>query len=262
VLALWSTVARLAGIVAFSAAVGSGAAPAGVVPAHAAVQSGTPAHGVVGRDVGDDSCSSSLGSNAAFGVVATTAGRPYYASPCLSSEYAWASGLDYRPEFYVNLADPGHRSSHWGQGGPQTCHRSAKYGVGCAFDYGYEAAAAAWGYARSAGASGTGRWWLDVEIDNTWGYSEAGIAANVAVIRGALQELRSHPHVSAGIYTETVWWDYITGNTRSFDTTAVWGGGAGSKRHASENCLAHSITGGPALLAQWIAGGIDHDIAC
>jgi hypothetical protein len=258
VLALWSTFARIAGVAVLGAVLGSGT----TVPTHVSTLSGAPAHGVVGRDVGDDSCAATLASDAAFGVVATTAGRPYYSSPCLASEYAWAKDLAYSPEFYVNLADPGQRSSHWGQGGPQTCHRFAKYGVGCAFDYGYQAAAAAWGYARSIGASGTGRWWLDVEIDNTWGYSEAGVAANIAVIRGALQELKSHPHVGAGIYTETVWWDYITGGTRSFGTTPVWGGGAGSKQHASQNCLAHSITGGPALLAQWIAGGIDHDIAC
>jgi GH25 family lysozyme M1 (1,4-beta-N-acetylmuramidase) len=112
------------------------------------------------------------------------------------------------------------------------------------------------------GASGAGRWWLDVETDNTWGYTRNGVAANIAVVRGALDELRGHAHVSAGIYTETTWWTYITGATTSFSHTAVWGGGANSKRHARLNCRAHSITGGPALLAQWISSGIDHDIAC
>jgi hypothetical protein len=258
VLGISSPLARIAGI-ALTAALGSGAV---VTPMQLASASGTPPRGVVGRDVGDTSCAATLGSGAAFGVVAATAGRPYYASPCLASEYAWAKNLAYRPEYYVNLADPGHHSSHWNQGGPQACHPRPKYGLGCAYDYGYEAAAAAWGYAHSVGATGIGRWWLDVEIDNTWGHTTQGVAANIAVIRGALQELRSHAHVAVGIYTETIWWWEITGDTRSFATTAVWGGGAGSKRHASANCLAHSITGGPALLAQWISGGVDHDIAC
>lgn len=257
-LALWSTLARILGVVVLGAVVGS-SAPA---TSHLASAAGTPPRGVVGRDVGDTSCASTLGTNPAFGVVATTAGRPYYPSPCLSAEYAWAENLAYRPEYYVNLADPGHRSSHWNRGGPKACHPQSKYDVGCAYDYGYEAAAAAWGYAQSVGASGIGRWWLDVEIDNTWGYSAQGVAANIAVIRGALQELRSHPHAAAGVYTETIWWWEITGDTRSFSTTSVWGGGAGSKTHASANCLAHSITGGPALLAQWISGGVDHDISC
>jgi hypothetical protein len=258
VLALLSTLARLAGVLAFGAALGSGSAPAVVSLSHA----GPPPTGAVGRDVGDVSCASALSSDVDFGVLATTAGKPYYPSECLSSEYAWASGLAYRPQFYVNLADPGHKSAHWAQGGPRTCHRGPKYDVGCAYDYGFEAAKTAWGYVRAVGTSGDGRWWLDVEIDNTWGYTRNGVAANIAVVRGALDELRSHAHVSAGIYTETTWWTYITGATTSFSHTPVWGGGANSKRHARLNCRTHSITGGPALLAQWISSGIDHDIAC
>jgi len=197
-----------------------------------------------------------------FGIIATTAGRPYYSSPCLASEYAWASGLAYRPQYYVNLADPGHRSPHWGQGGPRACDRGPKYDAGCAYDYGYEAAAAAWAYVSAVGAPGTGRWWLDVETDNTWGYTQNGIAANRAIIRGALNYLRHHRHVGAGVYTETSWWWIITGGTTRFSHTPVWGGGAGTKRNARANCRTHSITGGPALIAQWIRQGIDHDIAC
>jgi hypothetical protein len=256
---LWSTILR-AVVVALLGTVLGGSESA--LPMHPAAVASAPPQGIVGRDVGDSSCASALDANAAFGIVGTTAGRPYYPSPCLSAEYAWAKQLTYSPEYYVNLADPGHRSSHWDQGGPKTCLPHAKYNLGCAYDYGYEAAASAFGYAQSVGASGAGRWWLDVEVDNTWGYGAKGVAANIAVIRGALQELRSHPHVGAGIYTETVWWWEITGDTRSFSTTAVWGGGAGSRQHASDNCLAHSITGGPALLAQWISKGIDHDISC
>ncbi|HWA64892.1 MAG TPA: hypothetical protein VG899_00805 [Mycobacteriales bacterium] len=257
-LTLWSTILRVIAAALIGGVVGSGPG----VPTLARVPSGGPVSGAVGRDVGDASCASTLGTNAAFGVIATTAGRPYYASPCLAAEYAWASSLAYRPEYYMNLADPGHRSSHWNLGGPKTCLPHAKYNVGCAYDYGFEAAANAWDYVRSIGASGAGRWWLDVEVDNTWGYGAKGVAANIAVIRGALRALRSKPHVAVGIYTETVWWWEITGDTRSFSTIPVWGGGAGSRAHASENCLAHSITGGRALLAQWISRGVDHDLVC
>ena len=257
-LALWSTLVRLVGVAILAAVMG----PAASSPQHQATRSVVPERGAVGRDVGDTSCASPLGTNPAFGVIGTTAGRPYYSSACLSSEYAWASSLSFPPEYYINLANPGHGSTHWDQGGPKHCLPAARYNIGCAFNYGYEAAAAAWGYVQALGASGAGRWWLDVEIDNTWGYTARGVAANIAVIRGALHELRSHPHVAAGIYTETLWWWEITGDTRSFSTTPVWGGGAGSKRHAAQNCLAHSITGGPALLAQWISGGVDHDLAC
>lgn len=217
---------------------------------------------MTGYDVGDLSCSTALPSGGSFAVVGTTAGRPFHRSPCLDTEYAWAKSLSFWPQLYLNLADPGRKSSHWGHGGPKRCHRRIKNDAGCAYDYGYEAAATAWGYAQAAGAAGRGRWWLDVEIDNTWGTGRAGVAANVADIRGALRYLRRRAHATVGIYTETTWWQTITGGSRRFAHTPVWGGGADNRRNAKRNCRAHSITGGRALLAQWIVGDVDHDLAC
>ena len=257
-LALLSTLTRYVGVLALGAVLGSGATPVSV----AARQMGNPPAGAVGRDVGAASCAHTLPTGASFGVIATTDGRPYYPSPCLAAEYAWAHALPYRAQYYLNLADPGHKSPHWAQGGPRTCHRTPKYDRGCAYDYGYEAAATAWGFVASVGPAGAGRWWLDVEVDNTWGYTRAGEAANRAVIHGALDYLRHRHHVTAGVYTETVWWAFITGGSTAFSSTPVWGGGADSKAHARRNCVDHSITGGPALLAQWIRAGVDHDIAC
>jgi hypothetical protein len=231
-------------------------------PADAAVHHARfPRAGTTGYDVGAVSCHDPLPSGGSFGIVGATAGRPFHPSPCLSAEYTWASSLTYAPQFYLNLADPGHRSAHWGAGGPRRCHRKLKYDVGCAYDYGVKAAAAAVKYVKAVDSSGRGRWWVDVETDNSWGTSRAGIAANIADIEGALHYLRSQRHTSTGIYTETVWWSAITGGAR-MRHTAVWGGGADSKRHARANCRKHSITGGPALLAQWIVGSVDHDLAC
>ena len=193
-LALLSTLTRYVGVLALGAVLGSGATPVSV----AARQMGNPPAGAVGRDVGAASCAHTLPTGASFGVIATTDGRPYYPSPCLAAEYAWAHALPYRAQYYLNLADPGHKSPHWAQGGPRTCHRTPKYDRGCAYDYGYEAAATAWGFVASVGPAGAGRWWLDVEVDNTWGYTRAGEAANRAVIHGALDYLRYSHHVSAG----------------------------------------------------------------
>jgi hypothetical protein len=100
-----------------------------------------------------------------------------------------------------------------------------------------------------------------VEIDNTWGRGRAGIAANIADIRGARHYLRRHLHVTVGVYTETAWWQQITHGAR-MRHVPVWGGGADSLRHARHNCRSRSITGAPALLAQWIVGTVDHDLAC
>lgn len=215
----------------------------------------------MGYDVGAQSCATGLPTGGAFGVVGATAGKPFHPSPCLGSEYSWASEQTYRPQYYVNLADPGHTSSHWGRGGPRPCHRAAKYDAGCAYDYGVKTAAAALQDVKAVGSDGQGRWWLDVEPDNSWGVSRSGVTANIADIKGALHYLRSRPHTSAGVYTETAWWFAITGGAQ-LPRTAVWGGGADSKHHARANCRSHSITGGPALLAQWITGTVDHDLAC
>jgi len=230
-------------------------------PAQSLQQQSFPRHGAVGNDVGAQSCSTPLPSGGSFGIVGATAGRPFHASTCLDAEYAWARTRTYAPQYYVNLADPGRRSSHWGVGGPRTCHRTVRNDAGCAYDYGVEAAAAAVSYVRAIGSSGHGRWWLDVEVDNTWGTGSAGLAANIADIRGARHYLRRHLHAAVGVYTETGWWDQITGGVR-MTHLPVWGGGANSIRHARQNCRRHSITGGPALLAQWIVGSADHDLAC
>jgi hypothetical protein len=136
-----------------------------------------------------------------------------------------------------------------------------KNDVGCAYNYGVRTAAAALSYLRAAAANPRARWWLDVEIDNTWGRGRAGVAANIADINGARHYLRHHLHTLVGVYTETSWWSQITRGAR-MPHVPVWGGGADSRRHARQNCRAHSITGGPALLAQWIVGTVDHDLAC
>ncbi|HVW80644.1 MAG TPA: hypothetical protein VHB69_06880 [Mycobacteriales bacterium] len=249
--------ARLVSLVLLGALAGSGS-----VPMNAAARTGgNPPSGAIGRDVGFQSCSQPLATDVSFGVVGVNAGRPYFPSSCLSLEYTWATSLTYRPQYYMNLANPGRKSPNWGQGGPRGCDRTPKYDAGCGYDYGWRAAKAAWGYVAAVGAPGRGRWWVDVETDNTWAYSSKGIAANRMIIRGAVNYLRHKRHVTVGVYTQTIWWALITGGAR-FSKTPVWGGGAGSKRNARSNCKPVSITGGPALMAQWIRHGVDHDIIC
>jgi hypothetical protein len=221
-----------------------------------------------GVDVTADSACSTISSGSAFAVIRATTGRPY-ASPdagCFRAAVVQAEALPAAPQFYMNLADPGKASAgHWNDGGPRACHTARNYDRGCAFDYGYLAAKQAVGFASSQGAAAGSRWWVDVEIDNTWGSASGAPghkAANVADIRGALNYLGSHGY-PAGIYTETKWWGPITGSPATFSHVPVWGGGALTPKLARANCKAVSITGGPALLAQWFNQKTDdHDIAC
>ena len=101
-LALFPLISRIAGIVALSSVIGSSGAPSVV----SARSSGTPQRGAIGRDVGSASCHYALGTNVDFGIIATTAGKPYYPSGCLSTEYAWARRhLDQVKRKALSLAD-------------------------------------------------------------------------------------------------------------------------------------------------------------
>jgi hypothetical protein len=218
----------------------------------------------------DVSCSSSLMSGSTFAVIRATSGQPYSDADttCFHNALTAAAQLPAAPQFYLNLADPGKASAgHWNAGGPRSCHVAKDYDLGCAYDYGYEAARQAVGFAASQGAAAGSRWWVDVETDNSWGNRHLSdppghTAANVADINGALHYLSAHGYPS-GIYTETAWWNAITDSSKAFSSVPVWGGGADSAANARANCRQVSITGGPALLSQWfVTKSVDHDIAC
>ncbi len=222
-----------------------------------------------GTDV-SSSCSGSLTSGARFAVVQATNGKPYSTvdPSCFATELAAAARLPGAPEFYLNLADPGKASAgHWNDGGPKACHVAKNYDLGCAYDYGYQAAKQAVGFAASQGAASGSRWWVDVETDNSWGNRHltdppAHAEANIADIQGALHYLGAHGY-PAGVYTETAWWNPITGGSKRLSNVPVWGGGADSAANARANCKQVSITGGPALLSQWfVKRSVDHDVAC
>ena len=179
-----------------------------------------------GTDVnaGAGSCSAGLPAGAGFAVIRATNGQPYgnADTSCFTAELSKASGLASAPEFYMNLADPGKASStHWAKGGPKACHAATDFDPGCAYDYGYLAAEQAVDFAATNGAVTSSRWWIDVEVDNSWGQKHltsppAHQAANVADIQGALRYLSSHGH-PAGVYTETAWWTAITGGSKGFE---------------------------------------------
>jgi hypothetical protein len=213
-------------------------------------------------------CADGFPTGIGFAVIRATNGQPYGSADasCFQTETMAAQQLPAAPQFYLNLADPGTASTHWNAGGPKRCTTTANYNSACAYDYGYEAAAQAISFARVNGAPVASRWWIDVEIDNTWGNAAGGVpghlAANVADIQGALRYLAAHGY-PAGVYTETSWWQAITGSPKSFSRVPVWGGGAGSAADARANCRQVSITGGPALLAQWFTDTThDYDVAC
>jgi len=180
----------------------------------------SPPPGSVGHDVSYPQCTSSGGSattvgslGGAFGVVGVTGGRPWGPNSCSAAEYAWASSLPNAPALYMNTANPAPTSSYyWPESGavdPVLCKdATSTTDPGCAYDYGWHAAADAL-TKQAAGLPNAANlaWWLDVETANTWNGSGN---ANAADLQGSVDYLRSHGVPSVGLYSISSAWTSIT----------------------------------------------------
>ncbi|HEV7677566.1 MAG TPA: hypothetical protein VGQ42_03255 [Candidatus Dormibacteraeota bacterium] len=218
----------------------------------------------VGYDISYPQCPSSTPRNAAFGIAGVTNGLPWSANPCLRSQWSWAAGRPGAAALYVNTANPGPISSHWRLGGPRACaDPSSTSDPGCAYDYGWNAAAQAMGVARTAlpaGAATSHAWWLDVETGNSWNGSTA---ANTADLQGYVDYLRAQHVPSVGVYSTGYQWGVITGGAQLGTSVLDWVAGASSQKQAAAMCTtAASFSGGKVTLSQYPANGFDADWRC
>src|SRR5947209_4499108 len=98
---------------------------------------------------------------------------------------------------------------------------------------GFTTPGAAADYATKQGLTAPGMWWLDVEKDNSW--SRDSLTLNRYAIQGAVDFLRSGGRI-VGIYSNSDWWNTITGGTWSpSGVTADWVGTV-KKQSASAFC--------------------------
>jgi hypothetical protein len=246
--------------------------------------------GAVGHDVSYPQCTSAGattttvgGLGGAFGVVGVTGGRPYGANSCSTAEYTWASSLPSASALYMNTANPAPTSSfYWPASGttdPALClDASSKTDPGCAYDYGWHAAADALTHqAANIPTALTATWWLDVETGNSW---NGDGASNAADLQGAFDYLRNQGVGTVGIYSTSYQWQTITGGYNPTNTYAsrwaseftamypmtgspVWIAGVGSLSNANTACASAGFAGGPVWLAQYADGsGYDADVAC
>jgi hypothetical protein len=239
--------------------------------------------GTDGHDISHPQCDQQLPVGSAFGIVGINHGRPFSTNPCLQAQYRWASG---RPSaaVYVNTSNPGPASAYYwpasGRSDPARCTDSkSTTDPGCAYDYGWHAAAYALTAGRQLGVAILGRtWWLDVETGNTW--TGNGIS-NTAVLQGMLDYLRDHGVARVGLYSTGYQWQRITGGytastaadyRRSWSPNVtpdyplheapLWVAGGGSSGSARVKCST-SFSGGPAVMVQFIGkDGFDTNIRC
>jgi hypothetical protein len=216
--------------------------------------------GTTGYDVSFPQCGKPLPRGGSFGVVGVTNGLPWSANPCLGTQYQWARSMSSPPSLYLNTANPGPPSKYWNRAGPEACANPTSYSdTGCAYNYGWNAAADAFATASSAtsGASRTNFWWLDVETLNSW---EGSREANAATIEGYLDYLTGQGVAGVGVYSTAYQWSLITGG-HELPSAPNWVAGASNQRAAPRLCGA-SFTDGPVWLVQYSSKGAGADYVC
>jgi hypothetical protein len=236
-----------------------------------------------GHDISHPQCDGRLPGRSAFGVVGINQGRPFSTNPCLAGQYRWAATRPAPAALYVNTGNPAPRSAYyWPRSGtrdPALCVDSrSRTDPGCAYDYGWHAAADALATGRKLGRAALGHtWWLDVEITNTW---NGDGRANTAVLQGMYDHLRAHGVARVGVYSTGYQWRTITGGysaSSARDYRSAWARHftpryplhaaplwvAGGTAATARGLCKTSFTGAPARMVQFLgADGFDTNLVC
>ncbi len=157
--------------------------------------------GTYGYDISNYQCGDLPPSPHTIGIVQVVGVSMGATNPCLASEAAWAGG-GLNLYMYLTFGAAGHSSDG-------SCDNTASPD---ACNYGFLAAQDAFAQARAAGVNTSVAWWLDVEPDvpglPAW---STNLAANAALVQGALDGLHAEGINSAGIYASPGNWNGIVG---------------------------------------------------
>ncbi len=230
-----------------------------------------------GNDVSYPQCNQTLPSGQAFGIVAVNEGLPNTTNTCLEEEISWAelsSGASRQPKasLYVNTADPGNHdiadwpaSNYAPSGGSRVDDPYGTCGGGnnqaCAWQYGWDLADLD-AQTRGVADPGSYRWWLDVEIINSW---ESSTKNNRADLEGMADYFR-RIGATVGIYSTTGQWDPLVGTvppSSPLYRLPEWRPGAKTLSQAKKNChLARLTGGGTVTITQWTTRSGNSDFSC
>jgi hypothetical protein len=240
----------------------------------AGVARAAPVAGPLGVDVSQPQCGRPLPTGQAFALVGVNGGTARTTNPCLASQLAWArrsTGATVHDDvqLYVNTGNPGGPdAASWPRSGSNRygkCHGSDS--TSCAYQYGWDRArddAMNRGISRPEGYM----WWLDVEIANTWDYTDGGPARNVAVLEGMTEYFTSIGVRGVGLYSTRYQWTQIVGDavgsTSSLNGLSNWrpAGSGSTLEDARANCgLAPLTPGGRVELTQFTSD-YDYNHSC
>lgn len=245
----------------------------------------------LGIDISYPQCDAKVPTNHAFGIVGVNDGLATIPNPCLAKQLLWAAkaigGANQdKVQLYVNTANPGGMGTpSWPQDNMDpadnvvidpygACYGNDSYA--CAWQYGWNRAhddvnkwfPPAAQQAKIDQDPKVYRWWLDVELENTWktGKTEFDQKSNVAVLEG-MAAYFANQNIRTGIYSTGYQWGEITGGRIDDSSNLVglpnWRPGGMSLSTAKQACEAAPLTkGGVVVLAQYISRGLDYNYSC
>jgi hypothetical protein len=224
-----------------------------------------------GVDVSYPQCGKPMPTGQAFAIVGVNGGRATTTNPCLAAQLAWAAestgGTVHDDiQLYVNTGNPGSGSTSWPQSGSN--HHGACDGSNsrpCAYQYGWDRAVED---ATVRGVTNPEQymWWLDVEIANTWDYTEGGHVRNTAVLEGMTEYFTSIGTRGVGIYSTRYQWTQIVGNgvsaTSSLNGLSNWRPAGADLGAAQATCGVAPLTpGGVVEMTQYVTE-FDYNHSC
>jgi hypothetical protein len=223
-----------------------------------------------GADVSYPQCDGPLPTGHAFGIVGVNGGRATTTNPCLATQLAWAaeaSGGTVHDDvqLYVNTGNPA-GGDLWPQSG------SNRYGdcdgsnsTACAYQYGWDRA---WEDATLRGISYPEQymWWLDVEIANSWDYSDGGGVRNAAVLEAMTDFFTAIGSRGVGLYSTAYQWGYIVGDgvgaTSSLNGLSNWRPTGSTLEGAQANCGLEPLTPGGIIELTQFTTDFDYNWSC
>lgn len=210
-----------------------------------------------------------------FAVIGVNAGVGTTTNPCLPQQRAWAATLPGTvhgsTDVYVNTQLPPKAAASWWPSGDVT-RRGAKVASPYGRCTGGETRACSWIYGASIafddvetrGVVGpVGRWWLDVEVANSWSPSAT---RNRAVLEGMTTAL-GWARQQVGLYSPTNEFPALIGAVPTSSVLSPlpsWISHASDQADAERRCTTAPLTRGRLLLVQWVdaTAGVDRDVAC
>jgi hypothetical protein len=225
---------------------------------------------LVGVDVSYPQCGGPLPTGQAFAIVGVNGGSAATTNPCLATQLDWAAQsiggtVHDDVQLYVNTGNPA-GGDLWPQAG------SNRYGdcdgsnsQACAYQYGWDRAH---DDATIRGISNPEQymWWLDVEIANTWDYTDGGHARNTAVLEGMTEYFTSLGTRGVGLYSTRYQWGHIVGDGVGTDSSlnglSNWRPTGSTLEDAQANCGLEPLTPGGVIEMTQFTTDFDYNWSC